>query len=325
MKLFSIHIAQQFVPLFRTSFCAMLFISFCLLSHAQDSTITVSKKVVTLKEVVVRSNLNVPGFIDRVKNDTSFYKAFKNLKILGYSSLNDVRMLDKKGVTRATLNGRTRQLVNKGCRHTVIEQQQLTGDMMDKSGNWNYYTMDMYAGLFWARDTICGENNIVGDPSFSLKNKSGSAKHREQLKMLFFNPGKKIPGLPFVGGKLALFDDEMSDYYDYVIDMEQLNGDWCYVFTVKAREDLSSNQKDKIVVNNMTTWFNQHTMDIVLRKYDLSYRAGVYDFDVQIEAELTRFGEYLVPKVLRYNGNWDVVFKKRERGVFTATLFDFKK
>src|SRR6476660_8586585 len=40
-----------------------------------DSTIRVDKKVVTLKEVVVRSNLNVPAFIDRVKNDTSFHKA----------------------------------------------------------------------------------------------------------------------------------------------------------------------------------------------------------------------------------------------------------
>ncbi|HYF31586.1 MAG TPA: hypothetical protein VD993_10745 [Chitinophagaceae bacterium] len=296
-----------------------------LLVKAQDSSVTVNKKTVTLKEVVVRSNLNVPSFIDRVKNDTTFYKAFKNLKVLGYTSLNDVRMLDKKGTTRATLTGRTRQQVINGCRHTITDQQQISGDMMDKSGNWNYYTMEMYAGLFWAKDTICGENNIVGDPNFSLKNKSGSAKHREQLKMLFFNPGKKIPGLPFIGNKLALFDDDMSSYYDYVIDMEQLNGEWCYVFSVTAREGLSAGNKDKIVINNMTTWFNQQTMDIVLRKYDLSYRAGVYDFDVQIEAELTRFGEYLVPKVLRYNGNWDVVFKKRERGIFTATLFDFNK
>jgi hypothetical protein len=32
----------------------------------------------------------------------------------------------------------------------------------------------------------------------------------------------------------------------------------------------------------------------------------------------------LVPKILRYKGNWDVIIKKRERGLFTATLFDFK-
>src|SRR5215213_5396912 len=294
-------------------------------AQAQDSSVIISKKTVTLKEVVVRSNLNVPSFIDRVKNDTTFYKAFKNLKILGYTALNDISMLDKKGATRATLQGKTRQVAFKGCRHTIIEQQKVTGDLMDKSGNWNYYTMEMYAGLFWVRDTLCGENNIVGDPSFNIKNKSGSAKHREQLKMLFFNPGKRIPGLPFIGNKLALFDDDMSTYYDYTIDMEQLNGEWCYVFEVKARENTAGGNNDKIVINNITTWFNQQTMDIVLRKYDLSYRAGVYDFDVQIEAELTRFGEYLVPKVLRYNGNWDVVLKKRERGIFTATLFDFKK
>lgn len=294
-------------------------------AQAQDSSVMMSKKAVILKEVVVRSNLNVPAFIERVKNDTSFYKAFKNLKVVGYTALNDIRMLDKKGTPRASLQSRTRQAVANGCRHTIIEQQQTTGDILDKSGNWNYYTLEMYAGLFWVKDTLCGENNIVGDPNFTLKNKSGSAKHREQLKMLFFNPGKKIPGLPFVGNKLALFEDEMSSYYDYVIDMEQLNGEWCYVFNIQARDGLSSGEKDRIVINNMTTWFNQQTMDIVLRKYDLSYRAGVYDFDVQIEAELTRFGEYLVPKVLRYTGNWDVVTKKRERGVFTATLFDFKK
>jgi hypothetical protein len=28
--------------------------------------------------------------------------------------------------------------------------------------------------------------------------------------------------------------------------------------------------------------------------------------------------------LIRYNGNWKAIFKKRERGVFTATLFDFE-
>jgi hypothetical protein len=39
---------------------------------------------------------------------------------------------------------------------------------------------------------------------------------------------------------------------------------------------------------------------------------------------MTHVGKLLVPSMLRYNGNWKAVFKKRERGVFTATLFDFK-
>jgi len=44
---------------------------------------------------------------------------------------------------------------------------------------------------------------------------------------------------------------------------------------------------------------------------------------VHMEVQMTKFGNYLVPKMLRYIGNWDVIFKKRERGLFTATLFDF--
>ncbi|HYJ37626.1 MAG TPA: hypothetical protein VEV87_03380 [Chitinophagaceae bacterium] len=303
------------------------FLSFFLATSSvaqQDSILTIDKKVVTLKEVVVRSNLNVPAFIDRVKNDTSFYKAFKNLKVLGYSALNDVRMLNKKGTVAASLQSKTIQTAQNGCRSMKSLDEKITGDIYTKSGGWNYYTLQMYAGLFWVKDTVCGESNIVGNGDFTLKNKSGFEKHKEQLKMLFFNPGARIPGIPFMGDKTAIFEDNLAEYYDYIIDMDQLEGEWCYIFSVKAKEDLSGGQKNKIVINNMTTWFNQQTMDIVKRNYDLSYDAGVYDFSVQIEAELKRFGDYLVPTVLRYYGDWDVMFKKRERGIFTATLFDFQ-
>ena len=157
-----------------------------------------------------------------------------------------------------------------------------------------------------------------------MQNKRGIEKHKEQLKMLFFNPGKKIPGIPFIGNKLDIFDADLAQYYDYAIDMQDMNDQSCYVFSIKTRNDLSSSEKDKIVFDNITTWFNTKTMEIVARNYDLSYNAAVYDFDVHIEVEMTKFGGYLVPRILRYTGNWDVAFKKRERGVFTATLFDFK-
>src|SRR4028119_888202 len=83
---------------------------------SQDSSVQLQNKVITLKEVVVRNNLNVPGFISRVQNDTTFYKAFKNLRILGYSALNDIRMLGRKGASRATLQSKTRQSVSGNCR-----------------------------------------------------------------------------------------------------------------------------------------------------------------------------------------------------------------
>jgi hypothetical protein len=298
----------MFISLRRSAISVGLLIAPFFL-NAQDSSVTVDKKVVTLKEVVVRNNLNVPAFIDRIKNDTTFYKAFRNLKVLGYTSLNDIRMMDKKGNLIASLNSRTKQHVHNHCRHTQILEEKTTGDMYDRQHKLNYYTAELYAGLFWAMDTICGENNIVKGNEFSLEGKSGLAKHKEQLKMLFFNPGKKIPGIPFIGNKIALFDEDISDRYDFTIDMDAFKGEMCYIFTLTPRADLSESEKSKIVVNKMVTWFNINTWEIVARTYSLSYNAGVYDFDVSMEVEMTKFGDLLVPKTLRYKGNWDVVFK----------------
>ena len=304
----------------------ILILFFSLLSHAgiaQDSSINFENKSVTLKEVVVRSNLNVPAFIQRVKDDTTFHKAFLNLKVLGYTSFNDIRMLDKKGNTKATLVSRTKQETGNGCRWMHVLEEKSTGDIYDKKHGYNYYTAQLYSSIFFAFDTVCGESNVVAGTKFSTQGKSGIEKHKEQLKMLFFNPGKRIPGLPFIGNKIALFDEDVSALYDFTIDMSEFKGEMCYVFKMIPLTSLSRTDKGKIVINEMTTWFDTNTWEIRGRNYDLSYNAGVYDFDVYIEVEMTNYGNLLVPKVMRYNGNWDVVFKKREKGIFTATLFDF--
>ncbi len=293
-------------------------------SFAQEDTSDVEavRRMVSLSEVVVRSDLNVPRFLQRIKSDTTFYKAFRNLRVLGFTALNDIRMLDKKGRTAATLQSKTRQNRANGCRTMEVLEEKTTGDIY-KKGDFNYYTAELYASLFFTNGKVCGETNVVKDVELSLRNKKGLQKHKEQLKMLFFNPGKKIPGIPFIGDKLDIFDERLARYYDFNIDIVDLNGQDCYLFTIQRKEDLSGAEKNNIVFDNITTWFNTKTMEIVARNYDLSYNAGVYDFDVHMEVIMTRFGDYLVPHTLRYNGNWDVALKKRERGVFTATLFDF--
>lgn len=140
--------------------------------------------------------------------------------------------------------------------------------------------------------------------------------------MLFFNPGQKIPGIPFIGDKVDIFDPSISQYYDFSIDMDEMLGQQCYIFKIIPKADVD---RDKIVFDNITTWFNAKTMEIVARNYDLSYDTPVYDFNVHMEVRMTRFNGMLVPELLVYNGNWKVAFKKRERGIFTATLFDFNK
>jgi hypothetical protein len=232
-------------------------------------------------------------------------------------------MMDKKGRTTATLNSRTRQYAANGCRYTKKESEEVTGDFYDKRGDYNYYTAELYSSLFFAFDTVCNQTNIVKGSERSLKNKSGIEKNKEQLKMLFFNPGMKIPGIPLMGDKAAMFDDDMSKWYDFGIDIQEKNGVPYYVFTVRGKSKEEGGDPDKLVIDKMTTWFDYKSFDVLSRTYSLSYKAGVYAFNVDMEVELSRFGELLVPSVIRYNGQWSVVFKKKERGVFTATVFDF--
>jgi hypothetical protein len=305
------------------------FISAAVASAQQDTIADAESeaiaRMINLSEVVVNTNLKVPAFLQRVKNDTTFYKAFRNLRILGYTSLNDIRMKNKKDKIVATLQSKTKQNVAGGCRTMDVLQENAGGNFYDAGGNYNYYTAEVYAGLFFTKGKICGENNVVKGIERNIKSKKGMEKNKEQLKMLFFNPGSKIKGIPLMGDKVDIFDKEKSKLYDFAIDNGDYEGESCYIFSVTAKPNLSVFERGDIVIDNMKTWFSQKTFEVLARNYDLSYRAAVYDFNVHMEVQLTRFGKYVVPKTIRYTGNWDVAFKKREKGVFTATLFDFQK
>jgi hypothetical protein len=307
---------KKIIPAF---FCVLTSTS-SLAQEKTDSTVIIGKKTITLSEVVVDNKLNIPVFINHIKNDSSFYKAFRNLHILGFTAINDIRMNDADGKMKAGLHSTTKQIRSNNCRSMLTLEEKITGDIYDENRQFNYYTAQMYASLFFTKDSVCGEDNIVTGREFSTKGKTGLEKNKEQLKMLFFNPGKRINGLPFISNKTAIYDDEMADNYNMNIDIDMYKNTSCYIFTQKVKPE----HKNHVVIDEMTTWFNDQTLEVVARNYSLSYSAGVYDFKVQMEVVMTKYGEYLVPSLIRYVGNWKAIFKKRERGVFTATLFDFK-
>ena len=299
-------------------FCLLPFLCF---GQIDSSAIEALGKETTLSEVVIRNGFDVNKFLQQIKYDTTFYKAFRTLHILGFTSLNDIKMRDSDGKIKASLYSKTKQNRANSCRTMNVLEEKTTGDMY-KGKELNYYTAELYAGLFFTNGKICGEDNVVAGRQRNVKGKSGLEKHKEQLKMLFFNPGQKIPGIPFIGDKVDIFDPSVSKNYDFSIDMDEVSGQQCYVFKIIPKSDTDG---DDIVFDNITTWFNSKTMEIVARNYDLSYDTPVYDFDVHMEVKMTKFEGLLVPELLIYNGNWKVAFKKRERGIFTATLFDFNK
>ena len=304
----------------------LFLVCMCFVGHswAQDTTLSFENKTFTLADVIIRNNFEYKDILARIKRDTSFYKAFKTLRTIGYSSFNHIEMYDKNLKIQASLDSRTRQNKIEGCRTMDVLEEKTFGNLRDSKGEYNYVTPSLYASLFFTKGKICGETNIVKGKKRTIQG-SGIEKAKEQLKMLFFNPGEKIPGIPMIGNKLDLYDDNAHELYNYRLDYVDYHGKLAYVFEIKPKEDLGFFAKDRVVVDQMITWFNPTTLEVLGRNYSLSYKAGVYDFNVQMEVEMTYTPNgLLVPKILRYKGDWDVVFKKRERGLFTATLFDFK-
>ena len=308
----------------RRFFISLFFILVSCIVNAQDTTLKIDNGSFTLTDAIVRNNFDYKAILQRIKDDTSFYKAFKTLRTIGYSSYNYIQMRDKNEKVIATLNSKTRQNKVGGCRTMDVLEESASGNMKDANGEYNYTTPALYASLFFTKGTICGETNIVKGKVRTVSG-SGLSKAKDQLKMLFFNPGKKIPGIPLIGNKLDLYDESAHELYDYKLDYVDYHGQLVYMFEVKPKDNLGFFSKNNVVVDQMTTWFNPKTLEVLGRNYALSYNAGAYDFNVQMEVEMTYFNGQLVPKILRYKGNWDVVFKKREKGIFTATLFDFKE
>ncbi len=304
----------------------LLVISIFTLSHswAQDTSFQVANQSFTLADAIVRNNFDYKAILEKIKRDTSFYKAFKTLRTIGYSSFNHIEMYDKNQKMVASLDSKTRQNKIGACRTMDLLEEKTFGNLRNGKGDYNYVTPSLYASLFFTKGQICGENNIVKGKKRTIQG-SGIDKAKEQLKMLFFNPGEKIPGIPMIGNKLDLYDDNAHELYTYRLDYVDYHGKLAYVFEIKPKEDLGFFAKDRVVVDQMITWFNPSTLEVLGRNYSLSYKAGVYDFNVQMEVEMTYTPNgLLVPKILRYKGDWDIVFKKRERGLFTATLFDYK-
>jgi hypothetical protein len=315
---------MQSMNTLRNFFSIILLLFLSIITNAQDTTLSIDNGSFTLTDAIVRNNFDYKAILQRIKEDTSFYKAFKTLRTIGYSSYNYIQMRDKNDQVIATLNSKTRQNKVGGCRTMDVLEENVSGNMKDANGEYNYTTPALYASLFFTKGSICGETNIVKGKVRTVSG-SGLSKAKDQLKMLFFNPGKKIPGIPLIGNKLDLYDESAHELYDYKLDYVDYHGQLVYMFEVKPKDDLGFFSKNNVVVDQMTTWFNPKTLEVLGRNYALSYNAGAYDFNVQMEVEMTYFNGQLVPKTLRYKGNWDVVFKKREKGIFTATLFDFKE
>jgi hypothetical protein len=268
---------------------------------------------VMIKEV--RKGFDVNLFIERVKNDTTFYKAFKNLRLHSFTMYNDIEIVDKKDAIKATYNSITKQRVQQNCRKMLVEKEKITGDYYSQKKELNYYTAKLYEHLFFTKGTVCGADNIVGNAK-----QKGTTKYEEQLRMLIFNPGKRISGIPGLGDNMAIFEEPFRNKYDFKLSKQDYFGDSCYVFNAIPKKEYA----DEVVINELKTWFRASDFSIIARDYSLSYKTLFYDFDVVMKVKLKNTGMNLVPYDIQYKGNWHVFTKNREKASFTSIFTDFE-
>ena len=288
----------------------------CTGLSAQDT----SRFNIEMDEVVVgdiKGGWDVNAFIRRVRTDTTFFKAFKGLRVVSHTAANDIKILNKRGGTQASYASRTRTTVSRGCRSMTTSDERVTGDFFKRHGDYRYFTAELYAYLFFTEGTICGDNDIVAG-SLGARGAGSIEKAKYQLKQLIFNPGSKIQGIPLIGNKASIFEPEMARKYNFRLMSVEYAGEPCYLFRALPKKEYV----DDVVYNELSTWFRKSDYSIMARDYSLSYRTPVYDFDVKMRVRLTPVGSRNLPSRIEYDGNWRVATQGRERGRF-STVFTY--
>jgi len=287
-------------------------------ADAQTSDSSIFDLPIEMDEVVIsaaRSGWDVAAFIRRVKTDTTFYKAFRSMRQTDYSAVNDIRILDKKGRTKASLYSITRQHYDGRCRSMETLEEHATGDFYKRNGSYRYYTAALYAYLFFTEGKICDGDELAG-AGHTRPAPGRLERGKSQLKQLIFSPGSRISGVPFMGDKASVFDPEVAKMYDFKLLSVEYEGTECYLFRAIPKPGYV---KD-VVFNELSTWFRKSDYSIMARDYTLSFNTLVYDFDVHMKVRLQPVNGRLLPARIEYDGNWHITTQSRERARFTAVF-----
>jgi len=251
-----------------------------------------------------------------IRNDTTFYKAFKNLHFHTYNADNIITVYDKKNKPKASLVSETKHIYRDNCRQMLVLEEAVSGNYYNRKEHPNYYTAEMYEALFFARKPVCGEINKLDLNSLEA-NGSSLEKHKAQLKKLMFSPGSKINGIPFIGNKASIFDAEIAAKYRFSLKLVLKDGEACYLFEATP---LVEHKKD-VVYKEFKTWIRTSDYAMMARNYHLQYATMVYDFDIRIQVNLQTVGNALLVKTIDYDGNWRAITQGREIVKFKSIFY----
>ena len=319
-----------------------LFLLFSQFAFSQEQIV----KSVLLDSVTIvgiKDSFDVDEFIHYVKTDTTFYMAFKHLRYYKHKYESELNIFNKKGGTIGTLkkwgthfsDGRNAWVVDdsiydKGkiyskkirrmIRKNTDTSSSIYAQISKIKGKYKYYTPEAFDEVFFPQDTI----------SVSLKMSEGKNKNESQnmrdAKTIGFSVGdddtQQKKGR--MSAKLAVFDINMQQYYDYIIGSTNYKGRDCYTFTVNVKKELSKKDLGEALIRKIVSYFDKENFNVIYREYIFSYRHWLIDLDMHVIVNMDYFNEKHIPTDIYYKGFWNVAFFKSERAEFKLNLWDYK-
>jgi len=277
--------------------------------------------MVFMDSVVVkasRTGFSVSDFIDLVRNDVTFYSAFRNLRSGSFEMGTDMKFFDKRGSVQAAYEGRHLQVKHDTCRFQIETQEATSGDFLRKrNGEPRYYTFSLFDRLFLLHDTICGVEEEVSAVDFDQDESSG---HVVELKKLIFAPGSRS-SVPFIGSKTAIFSDRMIERYDFAIRSEKF-GDTteAFVFEAQLKPEFQEVKDNATVIKQLTTYFAKEDFQVLGRTYRLAQYKAIFQFDVFMDIVLQKVQGSYYPSKIHFDGFWNVPMKRKETSTFTLNF-----
>jgi hypothetical protein len=269
---------------------------------------------------IVGKKFGIETFINAIISDTSFYQAFRNMKKYTFIAENRVFTYDKSNKVDGKIYRKIRHNNNGPYKMEYLVKED-NGKVFKKNGKYQLYTVEMFDYIFMnAYNT-----DFVPNAPAAVGKGGTNESYKSKLKTLIFNPGRPIKNLPFIGSKTEIFTANMRQYYDYSFySATYLDSIPVYRFKVSVKPDLTAWTKDGLMIKELVTIFDKRNFEILGRYVDMKYSNLLFDFDVQMNIEMSYFDEVKLPTKITYQGNWDYPFKKEERASFLVVHKDYQ-
>ena len=280
-------------------------------------------KYVLLREVNVSAGLDsfdTQSFINKVKSDTTFYFAFKSMNY--YPAIYAAWLkVFKSGEKEKGDIDRIAERYRQGDSMWVeIKGEKINGKIKNRKGEYKYMTAEAWDEVFFPLKKQ--KVNLNSQRNFEKrKGESAAVRHRTEVKQMMFNPGNPVNGVPLIGKKMGIFEEEMQKYYNFSVYpgfyKDTIN---CLIFEAEVKPDFPPR---KTVLKNLVTYFDEDTFEVMKRNYTIRYFSLPIDFDISIEIENQRYKNVLLPERIYYKGFFDIPFMKKESIEFELKDFNY--